>query len=44
MVNYLYDASTLEVNHERYVEHGRVAVASALNAAVAKINAAWDGM
>ena len=43
MVNYLYNATNLEVNHEQYVEHGRIAVAAALNVAVAKVNAAWDG-
>ena len=43
MVNYLYDASNLEVNHEQYVERGRIAVAPALNTTVAKVNAAWDG-
>ena len=42
MVNYLYDAAALEVNHEQYLERGRIAVAPALNAAVAKIDAAWD--
>ena len=41
MVNYVYDASKLEVNHERYVEHGQIAVASALTPALAKVNAAW---
>ena len=41
MVNYLYDATKLEVNHERYVERGQIAVAPALSAALAKINAAW---
>jgi len=43
MVNYLYDASNLEVTHEHYVERGQIAVAPALNAALAKVNAAWDG-
>jgi len=43
MVNYLYDATNLEVNHEHYVERGQIAVAPALNAALAKVNAAWDG-
>lgn len=42
MVNYLYDAAVLEVNHEQYLETGRVVVAPALNAALARINAAWD--
>ena len=41
MVNYLYDATRLEVNHERYVERGQIAVSPALSAALAKINAAW---
>jgi malonyl-CoA decarboxylase len=41
MVNYLYDATKLEVNHERYVERGQIAVAPALSAALARINAAW---
>jgi malonyl-CoA decarboxylase len=43
MVNYLYDATNLEVNHEHYVERGQIAVAPGLNAALAKVNAAWDG-
>jgi malonyl-CoA decarboxylase len=43
MVNYLYDATNLEVNHEHYVERGEIAVAPALNAALTKVNAAWDG-
>jgi malonyl-CoA decarboxylase len=42
MVNYRYDASNLEVNHEQYVERGRIAVAPALNAALAKVHAAWE--
>lgn len=42
MVNYLYDAANLEVNHEQYLERGRVAVAPGLNAALAQVNAAWD--
>jgi malonyl-CoA decarboxylase len=42
MVNYLYDAAVLEVNHEQYIETGRVAVAPALRAAAARVNAAWD--
>jgi malonyl-CoA decarboxylase len=43
MVNYLYDAAHLEVNHEQYVERGWIAVAPAVHAALAKVNAAWDG-
>jgi len=41
MVNYVYDAAKLEVHHQRYVERGEIAVAPALNATLAKINAAW---
>jgi malonyl-CoA decarboxylase len=41
MVNYVYDGTRLEVNHERYVERGQIAVAPALSGSVAKINAAW---
>jgi malonyl-CoA decarboxylase len=41
MVNYLYDATKLELNHERYVERAQIAVAPSLSAALAKVNAAW---
>jgi malonyl-CoA decarboxylase len=43
MVNYLYDAARLEVNHESYVEQGRIEVTPTLDSAVARVNAAWDG-
>jgi malonyl-CoA decarboxylase len=43
MVNYRYDPAALETNHELYVEHGRVAVAPALQNALTKAHAAWTG-
>jgi malonyl-CoA decarboxylase len=30
MVNYLYDLSTIEKNHESYVGQGKIAVSSAV--------------
>jgi malonyl-CoA decarboxylase len=42
MVNYLYDAGSVEANHEQYVEHGRIALAAGLTAAMAEVDAAWD--
>jgi malonyl-CoA decarboxylase len=41
MLNYLYEPDQLELNHEHYVESGRLAVAPSLAAMAKRIEAAW---
>jgi malonyl-CoA decarboxylase len=42
MVNYLYEPERLELNHERYVETGEVAMARALVSDSRRVAAAWQ--
>jgi malonyl-CoA decarboxylase len=41
MVNYLYEPERVELNHERYVETGEVAMGRSLAADAKRVNAAW---
>lgn len=41
MVNYLYEPDKLELNHEQYVESGRLAMAPAMSTLAKRIDAAW---
>jgi malonyl-CoA decarboxylase len=41
MVNYLYEPSQLEINHERYVESGEVVTARHLAARARRVEAIW---
>jgi hypothetical protein len=41
MLNYLYEPDQLELNHEHYVESGRLAIAPSLAAMAKRIDAAW---
>lgn len=41
MVNYVYDPQRLEVNHERYVRSGQVAIDASLSGELKAIDAAW---
>jgi hypothetical protein len=42
MVNYLYDLGALELNHERYVESGQVAMAPSVASAAKRVDTAWS--
>jgi hypothetical protein len=42
MVNYLYEPERLELNHERYVETGEVAMARALVSDSRRVAGAWQ--
>ena len=41
MVNYLYEPDKLELNHEQYVESGRLALAPSMATMAKRIEAAW---
>jgi malonyl-CoA decarboxylase len=44
MVNYLYEPDKLELNHEQYIESGRLALAPAMSTLAKRIDSAWaDG-
>ena len=43
MVNYLYDRDRLEVNHEQYIETGRLIMSSELGNDGRRLSAAWNG-
>jgi len=43
MVNYVYELGRVELNHERYVETGRVAMAPALRSAARRVETLWSG-
>jgi len=42
MVNYVYELGRVELNHERYVENGWVAMAPALRSAAKRVEAVWS--
>ena len=42
MVNYLYEPDELELNHERYVETGEVALARGLTGEARRVHGAWQ--
>jgi malonyl-CoA decarboxylase len=42
MVNYLYDLDALELNHERYVESGQVAMAPSVASTARRVDSAWS--
>jgi len=41
MVNYLYEPDRLELNHEQYVESGRLVLAPSMSSLAKRVEAAW---